>query len=207
MNAAPPPSISVTRMTQPRTKCSIVQGSIVVVIYLNCSFPPTPLAFKWSLMISAVACAPCPISIQTHLADRVLTITTLRIGIEVPPNLKVSTFTTESATRRGVVLPEVPPHRLNCHLYECMLKTNAMALAIVLLQSGYEICEECQALQEYECPDQWFHEETGSCSDCDAIVEIREEHHENCAMRALCKLALTCSDLARRAPGEKYFIY
>ncbi len=172
------------------------------MIYLNWSFPPTRLAFRRSIMPAAVACAPCPISIQTHLADRVLTITPLRIGIEVSPHLKVSTFTTESATRRRIVFPEVPPHRLKSHLYECMLKTNAMALTIVLQHAGYEICEECEALQGYDCPDEWLHEETGSCSDCDAIIEVREEHHGNCAMRALCRLALTCSEYARRAPGK-----
>ncbi len=75
-----------------------------------------------------------------------------------------------------------------------------MALAIVLQHAGYEICEECEGLEEYDCPDPWLHEETGSCSDCEVIVEIREEHHGNCAMRALCRLAPTCSELARRAP-------
>ena len=117
------------------------------MINLNWSFPPTALTFKWSLMISTVARTPSSISIQTQLANGVLTITTLRIGIEVSPHLKVSTFTAESATRRGVVLPQIPPHRLNCHLYECMVNSNAM--------------------------------------------------------RALCRLALTCSEYARRAPGKK----
>ena len=74
-----------------------------------------------------------------------------------------------------------------------------MALAIVLLQSEFEVCEECEGLQEYDCPDPWLHEETGSCSDCDVIVEIRDEHHGNCALRALCRLALTCSELAQNA--------
>ena len=79
-----------------------------------------------------------------------------------------------------------------------------MALAIALQHAEYEICEECQGLAGYECPDPWFHEETASCSDCGAIVEIREEHHENCAMRALGRLALTCTELARRAPVKNY---
>ena len=105
------------------------------MINLNSSFPTTALTLKWSLMLPTISRTPSSISIQTHLTNGVLTITTLWIGIEVPPNLKVSTFTAESATRRGVVLPQIPPHRLNCHLYECMLKLNAMALTVVLLQS------------------------------------------------------------------------
>ena len=80
-----------------------------------------------------------------------------------------------------------------------------MALAIVLQHAGYEICEDCEGLAEYECPDPWFHEETASCSDCGVIVEIREEHHSNCAMRALGRLALTCTEFARRAPVKNYF--
>ena len=78
------------------------------------------------------------------------------------------------------------------------------ALAIVLQHAGHEMCEECQALVGYECPDSWYHEETGYCSDCDAIVEIREEHHENCAMRAFGRLALTCTEFSRRLPVKIY---
>ena len=74
------------------------------------------------------------------------------------------------------------------------------ALAIILQHAKYEICEDCEALAGYECPDPWFHEETASCSDCDAIEGIREEHHENCAMRAFDKLALTCTEISRRLP-------
>ena len=70
------------------------------------------------------------------------------------------------------------------------------ALAIVLQHAEYEICDECEGLADYECPDPWFHEETASCSDCSAIVDIREDHHENCAMRAMGRLALTCTELA-----------
>ena len=77
-----------------------------------------------------------------------------------------------------------------------------MALVIVLQHAGHGMCEECQALVEYECPDQWYHDGTGYCSDCDACN--REEHHENCAMRALGRLALTCTELARRAPVKNY---
>ena len=172
------------------------------MIYLYWSFPTTALTFKWSLMISTVARAPTHHVSFTSFAHRVLTITTLWIVIEVIPDLEVPALIAESAALRWVVLPQIPTHRLNCHLYECTLKTNAMALTVVLLQSEFEICEECEALQEYDCPDPWFHEETGSCSDCDAIVEVREEHHSNCAMRALCRLALTCSEYARRAPGK-----
>ena len=82
-----------------------------------------------------------------------------------------------------------------------------MALVFVLQHAGHEMCEECQALMGYECPDQWYHEETGYCSDCDAIVDIREEHHENCAMRALGRLALTCTEFSREAVCEKLLIY
>ena len=131
-----------------------------------------------------------------------LAIPPLWVIVKIAPDLEVTTLPAKPATRRRIVFPEVPPHRLNCHLYECMVKLNAMALTVVLLQSEFEICEECEALQEYECPDSWFHEETGSCSDCDAIIEVREEHHSNCAIRALCRLALTCSEYARRAPGK-----
>ena len=173
------------------------------MINLNWSFPPTALTFKWSLVIPTIARTPTHHVSFTSFAHRVLTITTLWIVIEVIPDLEVPALIAESAALRWVVLPQIPPHRLNCHLYECMLKTNAMALIIVLQHAGYEICEECQALQGYDCPDEWLHEETGSCSDCDAIVEVREEHHNHCAMRTLCKLALTCSEYARRAPGKK----
>ena len=77
-----------------------------------------------------------------------------------------------------------------------------MALVIVLQHAGHGMCEECQALVEYECPDSWYHDGTGYCSDCDACN--REKHHENCAMRALGRLALTSTELARRAPVKNY---
>ena len=79
------------------------------------------------------------------------------------------------------------------------------ALSIVLQHAGWEICEDCEDLAEYQCPDPWFHEETSSCSDCEVIEEIREEHHANCAMRALRRLALTCSELARQGARKNYF--
>ena len=82
-----------------------------------------------------------------------------------------------------------------------------MALAFVLQHAGHEMCEECQALMGYECPDSWYHDETGYCSDCDAIVDIREEHHENCAMRAMGRLALTCTEFSREAACENLLIY
>ncbi len=172
------------------------------MIYLYWSFPTTALTLKWSFMIPTIARTPTHHVSFTRFAHRVLTITTLWIVIKVIPNLEVPALIAEPATLRWVVLPQIPPHRLNCHLYDCMVKSNAMALIIVLQHAGYEICEECEALQGYDCPDEWLHEETGYCSDCDAIVEVREEHHGNCAMRALCRLALTCSEYARRAPGK-----
>ena len=79
------------------------------------------------------------------------------------------------------------------------------ALSIVLQHAGWEICGECEDLAGYECPDPWFHEETASCSDCEVIEEIREEHHANCAMRALCRLALTSSELRPKGACENYF--
>ena len=78
-----------------------------------------------------------------------------------------------------------------------------MALSIVLQHAGVEVCEECESLAQYECPDPWYHEETASCSDCEAIVEIREEHHANCAIRALCRLALTSSELRPKGAPKK----
>ena len=78
-----------------------------------------------------------------------------------------------------------------------------MALAIVLQYAGVCICEECVCLDNFECPDTWFHEETGTCSDCESIWDCRAEHHEECAMRALCRLSLTSYELARRAPEQK----
>ena len=116
------------------------------MIYLYWSFPTTALTFKWSLMISTVARAPTHHVSFTSFAHRVLTVTTLWIVIEVIPDLEVPALIAESAALRWVVLPQIPPHRLNCHLYECMVKSNAM--------------------------------------------------------RALCRLALTCSEYARRAPGK-----
>ncbi len=153
-------------------------------------------------MISTVARAPTHHVSFTSFAHRVLAVATLGIIIEVIPDLEVSALIAESAAFRWVVLPQIPTHRLNCHLYKCMVKSNAMALTIVLQHAGYEICEECEALQGYDCPDEWLHEETGYCSDCDAIIEVRAEHHGNCAMRALCRLALTRSHLSRRLPGN-----
>ena len=80
-----------------------------------------------------------------------------------------------------------------------------MALTIVLQHAGQEMCEECQALVEHECPDSWYHDGTGYCSDCDACN--REEHHENCAMRALGRLALTCTEFSREAACKKLLIH
>ena len=57
------------------------------------------------------------------------------------------------------------------------------------------MCEECQEIATFECPGPWFHQETNCCPDCENIVEIREEHFEECAMRAFCRLALTNSEL------------
>ena len=94
----------------------------MAVIHLDRPFASTPLTRLWSLVLTTITSAPSSISIQTQLADGVLTITTLRIGIEVSPHLKVSTLTTESATSRGVVFPEVPAHRLNWHFIGARLR-------------------------------------------------------------------------------------
>ena len=80
------------------------------------------------------------------------------------------------------------------------------ALEIVLQNAGTMVCGECLALHVLRCPDKWFHEATGCCPGCDGIWDIREEHHEDCAMRALCRLALACSELARRAPVKASLI-
>ena len=77
-----------------------------------------------------------------------------------------------------------------------------MALAIVLQQSGTAVCEECEGLAGYKCPNPWLHDETACCPDCESIWDIREEHHEDCAMRALYRLSLTSSELARKAPEK-----
>ena len=97
------------------------------MIHLNWSFPTTALTFKWSLMISTVARTPTHHVSFTSFAHRVLAVATLGIIIEVIPDLEVPALIAESAALRWVVLPQIPPHRLNCHLYECMVKSNAMA--------------------------------------------------------------------------------
>ena len=118
----------------------------------------------------------CPISGSTHTHDRTCLTSSGR-----PPK-------------------DTRPCSFDYWFYYPAIKSNAMALAIVLQHTGCEICEECVSLRAYLCPDEWFHEATACCPVSESMWDIREEHHEECAMRALCRLALTCSDLARRAP-------
>ena len=68
-----------------------------------------------------------------------------------------------------------------------------MALTIVLQHTGLAVCQECVWFKALKCPDPWLHEATGFCPDCENILDIRAEHHENCAIRAFYKLALTKS--------------
>ena len=62
-------------------------------------------------MPAAVACAPCPISIQTHLADGVLAITTLRIVVEIIPDLEGFAFAAESSVCRRFLFVDPPTLR------------------------------------------------------------------------------------------------
>ena len=82
-----------------------------------------------------------------------------------------------------------------------------MALTIVLQHVGMEICDECDELINFQCPDPWLHEDkAGCCSDCESILDIIEEHHEECAMRALCRLALTSSEFRPKGARKNYFV-
>ena len=92
----------------------------------------------------------------------------------------------------------------DCSFYCHKLISNAMALEIVLQHThsrargaGMAICQECVWLKLFKCPDPWMHKATGFCPDCENILDIRSEHHEDCAIRALCKLALTKSPEGR----------
>jgi len=72
-----------------------------------------------------------------------------------------------------------------------------MALAIVLQHTGLAVCQECVWFKAFKCPNPWMHKATGFCLDCEILPEIRDEHHEDCAIRAICKLALTKSPEGR----------
>ena len=65
-----------------------------------------------------------------------------------------------------------------------------MALAIVMQATEATVCQECVALQSFCCPDPWFHKATACCPDCESIEDIRIEHYNDCALRALSRLAI-----------------
>ncbi len=72
-----------------------------------------------------------------------------------------------------------------------------MALVIVLQHTGLAVCQECVWFKAFKCPNPWMHKATGFCPDCEILPEIRDEHHDDCAIRAICKLALTKSPEGR----------
>ncbi len=96
----------VASTTQPVPKLH----GIVVVVYLYWSGAAAALARRRHLMKQTVPRAPPDIANFAGFADRVSVIPALLFGVEVVPDLKVSTLTAEPATRRRFVLKNPPAH-------------------------------------------------------------------------------------------------
>jgi len=71
----------------------------------------------------------------------------------------------------------------------------ATAQALTVFIQNQPACADCCFWRQCRCPDPWFHENTGVCSTCGSVLEMREEHDAECPARDIRMLAQASSML------------
>ncbi len=153
------------------------------MIYLNWSFPTTPLTFKWSLVIPTVARTPSSISIQTQLANGVLTMATLGVVVKVFPYLVIPALATPPSPLQRFVF-KYPPTHSNAWHWQSFCNTRGMRC----VQNVKEYCNinaQIRGFIMYPRPVQTVR---ASCISARSIMRT-----------ATC---VCCADLRSRAPSS-----